>query len=271
MQYEEIHINNYLDENVKHVLDNSLITYVTEHCSGYISGGFARKVYLRENLSEYLSHGDIDIYFHSFEGFKKAEEYFEKQCVSKYESITGSCSQYTTWLFDNPYVKVQLVKAFTGTPLELFKSFDFTNNKIALHGSKIIYDKSISDLDFHKRLDINNSNSPFLMSRIYKYMKYRGYESITNSSRDHITAWLVKANQGFWDSEKCGVTWFDGGVYRQWCLPWLIANKELITDTDLLLLLGKVIYREQQRVSNYQSVFETKDVAREELSNRSNN
>lgn len=145
---------------------------------------------------------------------------------------------------DNDYpVKVQLIgKDFVGPVEEILNTFDFANVQVAYYmkeGKLIRCQRNDTVPSVKKRLRVVNSHSPLLMHRIYKYMTHRGYEGVTESSKQHIVDWLIRARSGEFKNPVLGITLWEDALNNR-IIRRAIYDRT-IPDDALPLIIGKVI------------------------------
>ncbi len=140
-------------------------------------------------------------------------------------------------------VKVQLIgKDFIGPVEKILNTFDFANVQVAYYmkeGKLIRCQRNDTVPSLKKRLRVVNSHSPLLMHRIYKYMTHRGYEGITESSKQHIVDWLIRARSGEFRNPVLGITLWEDALNNR-IIRRAIYDRT-IPDDALLLIIGKVI------------------------------
>ena len=141
-------------------------------------------------------------------------------------------------------VKVQLIgKDFIGPVEETLNTFDFANVQIAYYikdGQLFRCQRKDSVPSTRKnKLDVVNSHSPLLMHRIYKYMTHRGYEGVTESSKQHIVDWLIRARSGEFKNPVLGITLWEDALNNR-VIKRAIYDRT-IPDDALPLIIGKVI------------------------------
>jgi hypothetical protein len=143
-------------------------------------------------------------------------------------------------------VKIQLIgKDFIGKPEEILNTFDFANVQIAYYFKDnqlfcCSKDEIIPDRFRNRnRLRVVNSHSPLLMHRIYKYMTHRGYEGVTEESKQHIIDWLIRARAGEFKNPVFGITLWEDALNNR-VIRRAIYDKT-IPDNALPLIIGKVI------------------------------
>ena len=293
--------------NFNRLLNHESISFFLEECDGYIAGGLAEKEFNNYNIELYLKKGtnnysgDIDIYFTTQEGIKRAIDYayckahsctfktdeeddpFPTHDLSSYSSFVHTMSYYQKGKYsretynrnkhirhiepsctdishqayidvefvnisaenDRP-VKVQLIgKDFIGSIEQTLNTFDFANVQIAYYKKdgqlyRCQRDEKVKDrFRNRKKLRVVNSHSPLLMHRIYKYMTHRGYEGVTESSKQHIIDWLIRARSGHFKNPVLGITLWEDALNNR-TIKRAIYDKT-IPDEALPLIIGKVI------------------------------
>lgn len=223
---------------------------------GWIAGGAVRALLCGNSLSDYFSYGearhsgDIDIFFPS--------------PVSANEAIASLCNKYTSRSYGGnatqindalvsddirATVTVQYVdnQDYCNSEVETaLQRFDFVNCMVAFDGRSIIMPKGWRELEETKLLKIHNTHSPYLASRIKKYVKYRGYAGISPESRENFSDWLVRS---------LSVSNFS--TFGRPTASALDAVKQighLMTGEELLLFIGKWSVVEQHK--SYGHMFE---------------
>ena len=140
-------------------------------------------------------------------------------------------------------IKVQLIgKDFVGPVESILNTFDFANVQVAYYikeGKLICCQRNDTVPALKKRLRIVNSHSPLLMHRIYKYMTHRGYEGVTESSKQHIIDWLIRARSGQFKNPVLGITLWQDALNNR-IIRRAIYDRT-IPDEALPLIIGKVI------------------------------
>ena len=89
------------------------------------------------------------------------------------------------------------------------------------------------------KLSVVNSHSPLLMHRIYKYITHRGYEGVTEESKQHIVDWLIRARSGQFKNPVLGITLWQDALNNR-IIRRAIFDRT-IPDEALPLIIGKVI------------------------------
>jgi hypothetical protein len=216
--------------------------------NGIFAGGTAFAMFHGERMTNHLNNhscSDLDLYFRSKEEYENAVEYAHDQMkekdkynVSVEKSITGLCHNFYT-----EAIKVQLVGCVFGTPEKIVTSFDFKNlelyyfwdNKALKY--KCGSSKNASDTNY---LNVRHTNSPFLMHRINKYISYRDFKGITVESRRHVTDWIIKASSGFYKENKDGCLNIYVDLLNNWGFINLLKNTDIVSDEDLVYMIGKI-------------------------------
>jgi len=194
----------------------------------FIAGGFAREVcHAHFNLNnetnnnnsriiDYLiadnSSGDIDLFSNSNEVCRKLtkniEEYVNSLDRSSRSYQSAFACNYQSdrkSMFHNREIKVQIVNKFFFKDIEeCFDSFDVVNCKYAIKKEDknyvVYYDTEALEADSKKLLKLNSSKSPFTISRIVKYLKYRNLNNISEDEKTQevFLECLYKAIENNW-------------------------------------------------------------------------
>jgi len=140
-------------------------------------------------------------------------------------------------------VKIQLIgKDFIGPVEDILNTFDFANVQVAYYMKEenlICCQRNDTVPSTKKRLRVVNSHSPLLMHRIYKYMTHRGYEGITEASKQHIIDWLIRARSGQFKNPVLGITLWQDALNNR--IVRRAIYDRTIPDDALPLIIGKVI------------------------------
>ena len=261
-----------------------------------MAGGTAFEFFKGEKIKDHLdSHPttDIDLYFESRCDYEEAVEFLKSVVQNESEfyknrkylsdisiekSVTGLC-----YNFIQNEIKYQLVGCIFGKPEKIISSFDFKNLEVCYYFDvrKKIYQCLHSDIAKNTvELEIRHTRSPFLMHRIYKYLNYRGFKSVSESSKAHVTDWLIKASSGYYyeNTDNCPSIYVD--LVDNYFVRKILPNRDLISDDDLVYLIGKIKEKEYEiqrylDVTGYSRsdfIFKgTRDLAIEEMQKRSKN
>ena len=204
------------DQEVLRVFANPVIENAFDH-SGWIAGGFPRLVgrtilrsHRLDNVSDnktklfqqyFQRGGDIDFFFQNASDFKNA--------ITK-GAYHQSAFAHNVWLYNNGgvlSVKVQLVNKFYYDNIEkTFESFDFLNSCYAIKREDrryyLVYDICAARADEMKELIIKNSNSPYTLQRVVKYVNSgRGIETVSAKSLVVLRDLIIKSAAEIFDKK----------------------------------------------------------------------
>ena len=224
-----------------------------------LAGGTAYEFFKGTKIKKHLkahTSSDLDLYFRKESDYKEAIEFLKTIVTASVDdkeyyrpnnylsgvtiekSVTGLCHN-----FINADLKYQLVGCVFGEPEEVITSFDFKNLEVAYHydTKKKAYLCVYSDYAKNtSELNIRHSRSPFLMHRVYKYLNYRGFDTISSSSKQHITDWIIKASSGFYSENTDGCPTIYVDLLDNYTFRRMLSNKDLISDDDLVFMIGKI-------------------------------
>jgi hypothetical protein len=270
-----------------------------------LAGGSAYTLFHEGTISGHLkkhTSADIDLYFPSESDYNNAVEFLTQACnslntdsfiksASVELSVTGLCHNFLFSKQKNSksgmalpdFLKYQLVGVMFDTPANVISSFDFKNLEVCYYyddSSKSYVCLSSKNTKNRTLLDIRHTRSPFLMHRVYKYLTYRGFTGVTESSRQHISEWIIKASSGFYDenTDMCPSIYVN--LIDNYGLRTLLKKTDVIGDDDLVYMIGKIKEKEfeiNRYIDNrgyHQADFKqigTKDIIIEEMKKRSSN
>jgi hypothetical protein len=213
---------------------------------GWICGGFVRHMMLDIPIAEYFfpqdtrrNAGDIDIFFSSVESANRAVE-ASLLAGNGGKSVHPSFGRFAndvTAIFAKRRIKIQFVnhpdKVHDSVESTL-KSFDFMNCMAAITNDGIVYCEGWHELEKSNLLKICNAKSPFLGSRILKYLNFRGVSGITPDSREMLTEWLLLAmNQRFEGyAESKHLDGVESAVKR-------LRQAGMVSQEELIFFIGK--------------------------------
>ena len=170
---------------------------------------------------------------------RKANTYYSRGTFS--DNLHHNVSNES--LNNNINIKIQLVRKFCFDSIEsCFDSFDITNSKYAISKPKngnhyvLHYDDEALKYDSMRMLHINHSNTPYLSSRIVKYLKYRGLKSIScdDNTTNNFNEYLYKCTSNKWDN----LFNVDGG-FMESSIKALDKVRKL-SDIELSIFIGKI-------------------------------
>ena len=199
----------------------------------FIAGGFAREVcHTHFNLNkssnndnssriiDYLiadnSSGDIDLFSSSDKVCSKLTKNIEEyvKSLDRFSHVRSYQSEFAfnyqadrKSMFHNREIKVQIVnKFFFKNIKECFDSFDVVNCKYAIKKEDknyvVYYDTEALEADNLMELKLNSSKSPFTISRIVKYIRYRNLKRLSEDKKTQniFLECLYKAVENNWPS-----------------------------------------------------------------------
>lgn len=247
--YETISLHAIVDshpekELLSKILSKSKVIAPLLDAGCYIAGGFGRALLGGVSIEEYLMPtlgprvpGDIDI-FHADE--TRTAEF--QAVFSEEHTLPRSWGQNALESYERiTHAKIQFVdKKELILPVEIqLDRFDFTNAAVAITKDQIIYHKRFKEIEEKKLLDVKNSISPFLASRIMKYISHRGLTGVTPESEPQITDWIIRMtcedfNPGFYKNVSRDTIFSN--------MKTILANESVTRTDDLMLVLGKFKY-----------------------------
>lgn len=188
------------------LINNSLIKEARQN-GGIIAGGFPRAILLGLDLKQYFSitvsdesgnswakrPGDIDIFFPDSNAVKKImANHVLVPSVGGFAKtagmhIPGVLQTIQMQLVDHP----ALCKP---TMEQILDGFDFENVKIAIVGEKIFYPEGWFELEETKLVKITSNSSPFMGTRLARYLSTKNLVGITEDSLELLSEWLIRAS-----------------------------------------------------------------------------
>lgn len=274
-------INEIIDRHleadlIRHILALPAIDAALRN-GAHIAGGFARVIFLGQRVSTYLfgqeRRGDIDLFFSSREQIEATTHVIRG---ASHRSFGGNAREYSHVVPDQilkPYeyyaagtsFSVQIVdKADLILPIEeQLARFDFVNVRCAFNDKVMLVDDRIPKLEADHLLQIGSNSSPYLSSRIIKYMK-KGYVTVTHDSRELITDWIIRALAGEFDEFYPEKT--RSPAFGKQCINAIISGHAyLLRNEDLIMLLG--MFKQQTQSNKYGPTVEI-DLALSIINNR---
>ncbi len=265
--YETIYISrenltNHIGDSLENILFCTSIDVYKDQ-KVWVAGGFARvvchKIFGIEQFKKskeldiiddyfFNLYGDIDFFSNSIILYVKQleKERNRKLKNSHHGTVEGPYATSITKFYHSSYdydrlkrVRVQFVDRFLyEDEIECLNSFDLTNAKYSISFDKnrnrynLTYHKSALELDKKHLLDISNSGSPFLLSRIMKYYN-RGLNKITGESNEKITDNLFKIKVDNWPE-------IYNGYYSIDYAHWIKKSNKLykLTENQLSIFIG---------------------------------
>ena len=204
---------------------------------GWIAGGFPRFIFkiLKDDLSskaltDYFqlgpmppvdhsstAPGDVDFFFSRSDPFPEFSDALEErrsrggfaiEMTIPADGRTVHARHIDVALKERNTIKIQFVDhkdmIYSG-PEECIESFDLLNSGYALSftddPSRMIlhWDTRAAELDEKRIVGIGNPNTPFLPSRILKYINHRGCDAgLAPDSKKMLSEWFILAATGKW-------------------------------------------------------------------------
>lgn len=249
----------------------------------WIAGGFARETchaHFKLNCSKtpdennnriirYVesdqSSGDIDFFCNNKDVCNKVLRTVSKS-LSKQPAYLQSYHEYPSEFANNYRLygsnrkqdtvrsKVQIVTKFLFDNVkDCFKSFDVTNCKYALEKKEnnyiLHYDEDALRFDSEKSLALSSAQSPYTLSRIIKYLKYRKLTHLSNETKTQeiFSQCLYKAVENNWPEYYC----VNQENYKSNIK--MLHNTVNLTATQLSMFIGKIkehVVDRQVKMSN---------------------
>lgn len=209
--------------------------------------------------------GDIDIFFNSSQSALAAAGSFEDYAKSipnrpaslRYNSMVSPskfavniCPRRNYWDeraqrgIEKYVANVQYIthqKFCSPTPIHNIASFDLVASMAATDGEWVWHHKDIKSLQSKRTLRVARSDTPFLASRVIKYLTAnRGYDSLEEGSNEKVHEWFYRAvTDSFPGYEKKSID-----SYHVMKKLW---NQGLMEPGMLPLLIGKITDWERDR------------------------
>lgn len=233
---------------------------------GWVSGGsIAYALHSGEQGLRFYGEslqGDIDIFFSSPQSALAAAGSFENYAKSvpnrpaslRYNSMVSPskfavniCPRRNLWDekaqrgIEKYIANVQYIthpSFCVGHPILNISSFDLVASMAATDGEWIWHHTDLKNLHSKKRLRVVRSDTPFLASRVIKYLTAnRGYDSLEEGSNERVHEWFYRAvTDSFPGFEKKSVDSYhimkklwDQGLMEPGMLPLLVGK---ITDWE---------------------------------------
>ena len=218
--------------DLNHILASVPCVGTALDMGGWICGGFARHLLLDRASRTYFRSisgetplGDIDLFFNSHADALAATP----KGVRK--SLAGFAKEL------NDLVKVQFVDdpdLIKPTIRETLSSFDIVNCQVAINNRRVVMPEGWRELEVSKLLQIARNDTPFLGSRLLKYLNHRGLESLTDDSYEALTGWLAHAANDF-----KGGGWNDRHISGVKGHVKKLRERGLVRREDLIFFINK--------------------------------
>lgn len=185
----------------------------TFRSGGWLCGGFARHLLIGGSTENYITgrrgsetqmrSGDVDLFFPDV---ATANRVISNECTDARPSQGGFAKEDSTRWRRN-HVKVQLVDhpdLVQPTIESTLAKFDLVNCQVGIDGEHIYFPEGWKEIERMRLIRIAHNNTPFLGSRILKYLEHRGLEGLTQDSYEKLHGWFAYAGndfaEGSWDA-----------------------------------------------------------------------
>lgn len=211
---------------------------------GWICGGFVRHLLLDMPLADYISvnpdgrTGDIDIFFSNQDDANRAAgvAILQGNGCDNIQTSWGGFAKNMNARFNRRNVTIQFVNhpdLLKSTVEETLDGFDFLNCKVAITREGLVIAEGWRDVEDLRLLKICNTTSPFLGSRIMKYLTNKGLHGLTDDSQSLMTEWLLNASlKRFEGSEERHLSGLEHAVKT-------LHSAGHVKREDLLFFIGK--------------------------------
>ncbi len=211
---------------------------------GWLAGGFPRNALLGSDLTDYFRWegngiarpgrpGDVDIFFPTAE---IAQQFTNHRYASSKSSIGGFAKESHVWIDGKNLVNMQVIDhpdLCHGSLEKCLESFDFENCRVAITKDHVVAPKGWRALEESKLIRILNNSSPFMGSRVMRYLTQRGMSGLTHDSSEKLVEWLCRAaTENFPGYDSRHMNGIKTAVMN-------MAESGYLRQEDLILFLGK--------------------------------
>ena len=220
---------------------------------GWIAGGFARNLLLDLPAADYFSDtrdhkpGDIDIFFPSVESANRAIDRAKEAGRGVQPSFGGFAVESSFKIKGSGSSKIQFVNhesLVRPSINETLEAFDIANCRVAITKSEVYYSDDWHALESKKLIRVCHGNTPFLGSRILKYLEHRGLDGLTEDSNEMLTGWFAHACKDFNERK-----WEPGHINGSQGHIKRLYEKNLMKRDHLIFFIGK--YHEVIKSESY--------------------
>ena len=225
----------------------------TFRSGGWLCGGFARHLLIGGSTENYLSghrgsgsparSGDVDLFFPNV---ATASRVISSECAHANPS-QGGFAKEAGGRWRRNHVKVQLVDhpdLVQPTIESTLANFDLVNCQVGIDGEHIYFPEDWKEIERMRLIRIAHNSTPFLGSRILKYLEHRGLEGLTQDSYEKLHGWFAYAcndfAEGGWSPRH--IAGVQGNVKK-------LREKGLVRREDLIFFLNK--WKELIREKHY--------------------
>jgi len=217
---------------------------LTFQLGGWLCGGLARQLLLDKPIQDYLSPlhgqewgqrtraGDIDLFFPDVPSATRAAN----ATVGSHRSLAGFAKNASS-IFDRRPVSIQFVDHpdLIQTTIEgTLSHFDLVNCQVGIDGERIYFPEDWHEIESNRLIRISHNETPFLGSRILKYLEYRDLEGLTEDSYEKLHGWFAHAANDF--REGC---WNDQHISCVKNHVQKMRKRGLVRREDLIFFLNK--------------------------------
>lgn len=216
---------------------------------GWIAGGFARHVLLdkapiRSYFNETSNYraGDVDFFFPGVEAANKVISM--NSCYISHGGFAKETKCLTH--LSNVTISIQFVDHETLVQPSLEKTldrFDFVNCQVGLTEHEVTFPVGWYELEESNLLKIHHSESPFLGSRIIKYLMTRNLCGITADSYENLNIWFCRSACGHFP-----------GVYTKQHLSSIESSVKNLCENSLMLSEDIVLF-----INKWSSILSSND------------
>jgi hypothetical protein len=195
----------------------------------WICGGFARHMMLNRPAKDYFTNyhapGDVDVFFNSSEDARAGIPKSARRSLAGFaKDLQGK-------------TKVQFVDdpgLIRPTIEETLSNFDIVNCRVAMNHQSVVVSDDWQDIEDKKLLRIGRNDTPFLASRILKYLNYRGLDGLTDDSYEQLTGWFAHAANNFNDKD-----WSSHHLAGVEYSVKKLRDRGILQKKDLIFFIGK--------------------------------
>jgi hypothetical protein len=221
---------------IKRCTPDELTTAVAYHL------GNGMLVWPAHNKFKNVNHGDIDIWFPdqaSLDLYTGAVSHRGLTGVGVTSTVTGTATEYCI----REKQRVQVITSYLMPMHEQLARFDIFNAMACISDSTLIVPEGWSELEESRTLHVASWKSPWTVSRIFKYMRKKGYQHLTPETSSHVVSEALAACAYVHAHPELDITKRDitmnafRSAYKRGTLPWYLKQLfSSFTDEQLVLL-----------------------------------
>lgn len=148
-----------------------------------VAGGAAISLFEGDKGGRYRAARDLDLWFPNQEvldTFIASTKLMDNITCKK--SFGGHAIDITTKEYGPD---LQVIAFRVGDPVDIISEFDFLNCAVAFNSEGFWYHKDVPELLTSKKLMLQNDNSAFFVSRVYKYLM-KGFHTLDSIIQDKL-------------------------------------------------------------------------------------